>query len=70
MVQVYNNVICDWKYVNKGITQGSVGGSYLFSIFMKELEISMWVGKPSVLRWLNTVLRTVSGNLRDGACFK
>ena len=22
------------------------------------------------LRWLNTVLRAVSGNLRDGACFK
>ena len=22
------------------------------------------------LRWLNTVLRVVSGNLRDGACFK
>ena len=25
--------------------------------------------KP-VLRWLNTVLRAVSGNMRDGACFK
>ena len=22
------------------------------------------------LRWLNTVLRAVSGNSRDGACFK
>ena len=22
------------------------------------------------LRWLNTVLRAVSGSLRDGACFK
>ena len=22
------------------------------------------------LRWLNTVLRAVSGNLRDGACFQ
>ena len=22
------------------------------------------------LRWLNTVLRAVSGNLRDGGCFK
>ena len=25
--------------------------------------------KP-VLRWLNTVLRAVSGNSREGACFK
>ena len=24
----------------------------------------------NLLRWLNTVLRAVSGNLRDGACFK
>ena len=69
-VQVYNNVSCDWKYVNKGTTQGSVSGPYLFSIFMNDLEISLWVGKLSVLRWLNTVLRAVSGNLRDGACFK
>ena len=23
-----------------------------------------------ILRWLNTVLRAVSGNSRDGACFK
>ena len=26
--------------------------------------------KSEDLRWLNTVLRTISGNLRDGACFK
>ena len=26
--------------------------------------------KDFVLRWLNTVLRATSGNLRDGACFK
>ena len=25
---------------------------------------------PAILRWLNTVLRAVSGNLRDGACFE
>ena len=24
----------------------------------------------ALIRWLNTVLRAVSGNLRDGACFK
>ena len=69
-VQVYNNVICDWKYVIKGTTQGRVGGPYLFSIFMNDLEISMRVEKLSVLRWLNTVLRAVSGNFRDGAHFK
>ena len=27
---VYNNVICDWKQINKGTIQGSVSGPYLF----------------------------------------
>ena len=29
-----------------------------------------WLGQMVGLRWLNTVLRAVSGHLRDGACFK
>ena len=28
-----NNFECDWKQVNKGTTQGSVSGRYLFNIF-------------------------------------
>ena len=34
---VYNNVICDWKHVNKGTTKGSVSRPYLFS----DLQINM-----------------------------
>ena len=32
----------------------------------------MWSNQyfTSLLRWLNTVLRAVSGNSRDGGCFK
>ena len=36
-----NNFECDWKPVNKGTTQGSVSGSYLFNIFRNDLNITL-----------------------------
>ena len=38
---VKNNVICDWKHVSKGTTQGRMSSPYLLSIFPNDLEISM-----------------------------
>lgn len=38
---VKNNVICDWKHVNKGTTKGRMSSPYLLSIFPNDLEISM-----------------------------
>ena len=35
----YNNISCDWKYVNQGTTQGSASGPYVFNIFINDLEI-------------------------------
>ena len=36
-----NNFECDWKPVNKGTTQGSVSGRYLFNIFLNDLNITL-----------------------------
>ena len=36
----YNNDFYNWKVVNKGTTQGSVSGPYLFNTFLNGLEIS------------------------------
>ena len=43
---VHSNVVCDWRSVNMGTTQGSVSGPYLFAIFLNDLDIK--IGLESV----------------------
>ena len=33
------NHVCTWQAVNKGTTQASVSGLYLFNVFLKDLSI-------------------------------
>ena len=38
---VYNKFIGNWKEINKGTIQGSISGTYLFNIFLNDLEIGI-----------------------------
>ena len=65
---VHNNFHGEWKLVNKGTTQGSMSGPYLYNVFMNDLELDL-DGRPALFKysdnsniivsaWKNQVCRT------------
>ena len=54
---------------DSGQTPKNIFPYFMFIVIGLSL-LSKLLHKKKQLRWLNTVLRAVSGNLRDGACFK
>ena len=63
---IFNNLTCQWKIVNKGTTQGSVSGPFLFNIFLNDLEIDGYKD-ISLFKYADalTVLVTISKDSPD-----
>ena len=62
-VWVSYNFLGHWKFVNRGTTQGSVSGPYLFNIFLNDLEI-FFNGCPVLFKYADdsTILSPITRN--------
>ena len=64
---VCHNTVCDRKDVNRGTTQRSVSGPYLFNLFLNDLDVAQYSQDSDLTKYSDdtSILETVRKNSVD-----
>ena len=64
---VCHYTVCDWTDVNRGTTQRSVSGPYLFNLFLNDLDVAQYCQDSDLTYYADdtSILVTVRKNSVD-----